>query len=778
MPEENKIGQSVPSQGTSVSEPVPTPPPDLGNQPVAPEHPQFLGTHELTPLEASDPEVVSTVKTLGQTITVKTQEQIITVKTLGQTILDDRVPEVDKRKAAKKAHESLDPNAPFDPHHRYTDDDKKVYKNLEDKLFRRKFGPARALQASEHTKAGEEWSSSTKLDGLLKTAQKNFSSLKARVMTTHDTNPIKGSVVVPEEVFTEEYKEYKENLKQKRATNPTSESIVVPKEKFTEDFKKFKDDYKINKGDVTLGLAENELQLLKNIFDAELYLTHATQQDLQANVQVQVGAKFGEVILGPDKKPAPLLDNAGNTIKKDALALSSRKKLVAESKLPAQASDNTQQTDLEAFATDDYTFFSLEAGDRLQKVSSRFGNGAGGRVYRFKLDDEVPLNGGVLLTHDIVYGPKTIYSADQLFDLPGIKGDPKLVATLPSLDPDAYAYPADKLKLTLGLLVVEKIRKLSPEQQSKIHALSQSASGMNSILNGLFRAQILIPEYFSASKFKVTELNVPRNLPDIKDGLQKAKTDLLAGVVASQPNAATQYQEAVDTFYVQIKERIPPDSTSTVSTPPPFNQDDEREVILELENHLTAIPVRDVEMLWVNYIKRFMSDNPPAVSGIYFREVEFNRVEWFRNQVLSQSRLDPALKEEILYACFGSFPKPAELLIDLQKLSTKSSPQEIAKLINQIEDRVFEYNKFPPFDGVVELGLLREIEKHQSVIGTRKVYDVWRTYLERAFEQQGKSTFIAQSAELEEQIKTSSLPKVEKTALSHFIKAKLLPTHI
>jgi len=141
MPEENKIGQIVPSQGTSVSESVPTPPPDLGNLPAAPEHPQFLGTRELTPLEASDPEIVSKVKTLGEEITVKTH---------GQTILDDLVP-IAQRVAAQKAYKSLDPNAPFAPR-TYTDDEKKIIHKLEDKYFTQKFGPARARRASEHAK--------------------------------------------------------------------------------------------------------------------------------------------------------------------------------------------------------------------------------------------------------------------------------------------------------------------------------------------------------------------------------------------------------------------------------------------------------------------------------------------------------------------------------------------------------------------------------------------------------------------------------------------------
>jgi hypothetical protein len=176
-------------------------------------------------------------------------------------------------------------------------------------------------------------------------------------------------------------------------------------------------------------------------------------------------------------------------------------------------------------------------------------------------------------------------------------------------------------------------------------------------------------------------------------------------------------------------------------------------------------------MLWVNYIKRFMSDNPPTVPGTYYREVEFNRVEWFKNNVLSQSKLAPSIKEEILNACFGKFRKPAEFLVDLQKLSTKSSTQEIVKLFNQIEDRVFEDKKFPPFDEKLELDLLRELEKHQSAIGTRKIYDVWMSYLQRAFEQQGKLTFISKSAGLEEQIQMTTLPKAEKMALSHFIKA-------
>ena len=91
---------------------------------------------------------------------------------------------------------------------------------------------------------------------------------------------------------------------------------------------------------------------------------------------------------------------------------------------------------------------------------------------------------------------------------------------------------------------------------------------------------------------------------------------------------------------------------------------------------------------------------------------------------------------------------------------------------------MFDDKEFPPFDGVVELGLLREIEKHEPVIGTSKVFGVWMAYLQRAYEQQGQSTFIAQSAELEEQIQTSSLPNAEKIALSHFIKAITGPAPI
>lgn len=694
MPE-SKIGDDNRPNIGNIPEEAANPSPDLTGKHTKSEHPTFLGVHELKAKESTKSISVAEGKELAK----KLYEGI----------------DPAQRDAAQKKFNSIEPGAQFIPR-AYTDWEKKVIHNLEDKLFNRKFAPLRANRASEHAKLGEAWSPSTKSDGLLKTAEKNYIDLKDRVL-------------------------------QKKDANPNSDVTQ-----------------KIGRGQITFNLTGDERLLLENIVNANFYLTHSTRQDLQSNVQVQIHAKSGQILKDQAGQPEPLLDGDAKPVKKETFTVSSRKRLVAQNKLPAEAEDNTTKADIEAFSTVGYSFFSLEAGDHLQKLSSRFGKGGDGRIYRIKVDDDIPLKGGVLLTHDIIYGPKTIYSADQLFDLPGIKSNQKLFEANQSFSPDEFAYPADKLKLAIGLLLVEKVRQLNPDQQNKILDLTKSDSGVNSIINGMFRPQILIPETFSKSDFAVTELEDSRTLSEIKAELVKAKNDLDAD---NSINSQGHYKEAVNDLYVRAKGIIASEKKAA------FDQDEERDLLFELENHLAVIPQRDIEVLWVKHIKRAVFRNPPKDTSKYHQEIIFNQTEFYRNNLLNQSKLDAAIKEEILTVCFGKIPKPSDLLLELNEASIQKNGVKINQIFKKIEMNVFDNYTFPAFDEAVELSLLQELDKHVKEITEYRLANAWHGFVKRALNNQTKEEIASKQSWLYQQIESSCLKKGNKRMLVEIIKDKL-----
>jgi hypothetical protein len=149
--------------------------------------------------------------------------------------------------------------------------------------------------------------------------------------------------------------------------------------------------------------------------------------------------------------------------------------------------------------------------------------------------------------------------------------------------------------------------------------------------------------------------------------------------------------------------------------------------LLELENHLSVVPVRDVQVLWVNYIERFMKREPPVIGGNTEDETATNKADWFRTNELNQSKLDPAMKEEILRACFGEFSAPKAI----QKPLNTGSPTDGEVLYKQAKAK---FSKVEPFDEIVGLNLLLELEKHMSELGSEKISQLWESYFLKGLE--------------------------------------------
>jgi hypothetical protein len=166
--------------------------------------------------------------------------------------------------------------------------------------------------------------------------------------------------------------------------------------------------------------------------------------------------------------------------------LFSRRKLVRGGMQFNQA--NTPPPDLDALATDDFVFFSLEAGDEPQKSSSRFGD----TMLRFGMDHPA--------FSEIAWM--------NLVDF-AIPGTSHLERWIPGLTAEEYEsidhsrrYGRDKMffgeDMLNGLIlsVIKDCRDhIDPERRDLILS-PESGPSLNRLINGLFRPQIMVPRQF------------------------------------------------------------------------------------------------------------------------------------------------------------------------------------------------------------------------------------------------------------------------------------------
>jgi hypothetical protein len=172
--------------------------------------------------------------------------------------------------------------------------------------------------------------------------------------------------------------------------------------------------------------------------------------------------------------------------------LLSRKQLEEQGLLTADKEQHTTPTDIRVMATDDHVFFGLEHGYTLQKPHSEFG-----KVFtRYLFDQPRVTQTGLLQLIDLVapqFPDPSKYFKEFMTDdtlrgdmnnhlnmhAKGLKGD------LPSM----VFYGSD-MKRGLALSMLDRLRSLfDPDLERNILA----RSSLNTLINGLFRPQVLVP---------------------------------------------------------------------------------------------------------------------------------------------------------------------------------------------------------------------------------------------------------------------------------------------
>ncbi|NHZ94529.1 hypothetical protein [Massilia sp. CCM 8734] len=157
--------------------------------------------------------------------------------------------------------------------------------------------------------------------------------------------------------------------------------------------------------------------------------------------------------------------------------------------------ENTNANDIDQLATDDHVFFALEVGD-CQKPASRFG----GTIHRFPFDQPAVKQQGMMHLFDALID-KPPRLASQFESIPAVEAmsDDQRTDVV-----DKLAEQAKKLKATntlfhgphimqaLTLSVIERCRALP---QTLRDDLLQHGE-LNTIVNVLFRPQILVPRQF------------------------------------------------------------------------------------------------------------------------------------------------------------------------------------------------------------------------------------------------------------------------------------------
>ncbi|CDG98574.1 hypothetical protein XBP1_370003 [Xenorhabdus bovienii str. puntauvense] len=164
--------------------------------------------------------------------------------------------------------------------------------------------------------------------------------------------------------------------------------------------------------------------------------------------------------------------------------------------------ENTQSWDLEFVATDDFVFFSLEAGDSVQKKDSRFGNYA----YLTEINDKSDnfFSKGFIALHD----PAAPMSGAGAYEDYIERKFPSLnKATYTELgnsivkDEGYQVYNSshligdngEELKNFLGLRLIKDIRSINNAEDRTSFLSMGDAKDIGRLINTFYRPQLLIP---------------------------------------------------------------------------------------------------------------------------------------------------------------------------------------------------------------------------------------------------------------------------------------------
>lgn len=144
-------------------------------------------------------------------------------------------------------------------------------------------------------------------------------------------------------------------------------------------------------------------------------------------------------------------------------------------------------------ANHDNVFFSLEAGERHQKLQSRFG----ARLLRFSFDQpRVQQIATLHLVDPLSAIPPRI---EGRFDAIDNHQDPEAAAvTIQSLDDREYVpanalFHAEDMKPGLALSIISTCRDHMPSAMAE---KLLSSTNINDLVNGLFRPTVMVPRHF------------------------------------------------------------------------------------------------------------------------------------------------------------------------------------------------------------------------------------------------------------------------------------------
>ncbi|MFC5722270.1 hypothetical protein ACFP1Z_19070 [Streptomyces gamaensis] len=181
----------------------------------------------------------------------------------------------------------------------------------------------------------------------------------------------------------------------------------------------------------------------------------------------------------------PVLDE-----EKHLLNLFSRQKLIERGVKFNTA--NSPQEDIELLGNDDCVFFSLEVGEVPKKPSSRFG----GRTFRFDFARPEFTDTGWMSLVEMRFASTPKLQGH----IPGLPQEDHQAVSRQELDRFGMVFSGGDMIRGLGLSILERIRGMSDEAQDTLLNM-RDETGLNKLVNGLFRPEIKVPRHFFSTNF-------------------------------------------------------------------------------------------------------------------------------------------------------------------------------------------------------------------------------------------------------------------------------------
>jgi len=220
------------------------------------------------------------------------------------------------------------------------------------------------------------------------------------------------------------------------------------------------------------------------------------------------------------------------------ISLSSRQKLIRDGVTFPR--ENSSAADIADLANDDNVFFALESGEELQKKASRFGKD----VVRFDFDSPNVQQHGTLHLLDVLEGqlPDPNKRFATLNDLPPnakINEIFELNKHERKFDFDAKnsVFKGSDMKRGMALSIIDRCRSLSPGVRQDM----LENEDVNTLINGLFRPQVLVPRVFVANPTDVNAIVPPRMQGAIPGDPTKAAAPAAAETKSASASPTSDY---------------------------------------------------------------------------------------------------------------------------------------------------------------------------------------------------------------------------------------------